>query len=363
MAKIIHLTPYYEPHLGGVEKHVREIAQIAKNNGDEVTIICQQHSQSLPLAERINGIHIIRIPVLKFHSKFFFLPIFDKLFFKLRLWTFIASKGQLLVAADIVQIHDVFWWIWPIYPLIYYKTFLTFHGWEGKFPIPWWIKLHRYYNWMAAKKTMHVGKFIQDFYWDKPADITYGGVTKSKIEENQNKKQPNNGLWIEKLSKVVFVGRLEMVNDIDKVIEFLRLLKDKKPKVQITFVGDGSWRTECEKLGRVTGLVADPSRYVLTADLVCANSYLSILESQAMGKLVLSFFGNKIKESYLKHFPGVKWMLVVENPHLLFVVLEKLTNKQHAILSHGARDYAQSQTWEKVYQQYLKLWSNENYKN
>lgn len=176
MAKIVHLARYYEPHLGGVETHVRELNKQLLERGDKVWVLCEEHQKGLPAEEIIDGVTILRMPSLSFKSRFLPLPFLNKFYFKLKVWTWIASRGKLLADADVIQVHDVFWWIWPIYSFVYYKTFLTFHGWEGKFPISILAKAHRYYNAMSAKKTIHVGQFIQKFYWDKPTEVIFGGA-------------------------------------------------------------------------------------------------------------------------------------------------------------------------------------------
>lgn len=359
MSKIIQLTPYYEPHLGGVETHVRQLNELLIGQGHEVVVFCQQHERSLPLEEEIAGVRILRIPVFDFQP---FLPlpnILSKFFFKLKVWTWIARQGQLLASADVIQIHDVFWWIWPLYPLIYFKTYLTFHGWEGRYPVQFKAKLQRYYNAMAAKKTLHVGDFIQHFYWDKPTAVIYGGAP-SELIARLLKLENSDQLWLSNQSKIVFIGRLEAVNDLETTLTFLSLVKDKYPKIQISFVGDGSWRTECEKLGQVTGLVSDPSRFLFDCDLVCANSYLSILEAQALGKPVCAFYSNSLKEKYLRGYPGAKLMLIGNDPKAMMRRAESLTKKQISGLARKIKDFATTQTWQNVLNTYLQLWGMTN---
>lgn len=363
MAKIIHLARYYAPHIGGVETHVAELNKRLLANGDEVTVFCEEHDKTLPAEELIEGVKVIRMPSLSFKSRLLFFGFLNKLYFKIKVWTWIASKGKLLIEADVIQVHDVFWWIWPVYSFVYYKTYLTFHGWEGKYPISILAKAHRYYNSMAAKRTIHVGRFIQKFYWDKPTEVIFGGAKKSLLEESLPQQKNNNDLFISNDSHLVFIGRLEDVNEIEKVLIFLRLMKEKHPKIKITFVGDGAWRKECEELGRVTGFVKNTERYLREADVVVANSYLSILDSQALGKLVCAFYSNPVKESYLKTFVGAKYMFIEAQPEKIVLHLDKLSWKQVSFIAKKVKAFAQEQTWEKVAKIYQKLWQTPQEKN
>lgn len=356
MSKIIHLAPYYEPHLGGVETHVRELNKYLLKDGHEVTVFCEEHDKNLPNEEIISGVRVIRMPSLSFKSRFLFFGFLNKFYYKLKVWTWIARQGQLLVAADIIHIHDVFWWIWPIYPFVYFKTFLTFHGWEGKYPISILAKIHRYYNAMSAKKTIHVGEFIQHFYWDKPAVVIFGGAKEALLKEQLELPNSSHELYISEKSRLVFIGRLEEVNELKKTLAFFRLMKEKYPKIKITFVGDGSWRKECEELGLVTGFVKNVDSYIRMADLVCANSYLSILDSQALGKLVCAFYSNPVKESYLKTFIGAKYMFIETEPSEMLQNFEKITNKQVVVVAKKIKDFIQQQSWKNVATVYKKLW-------
>lgn len=355
MATIFQLTPAYEPQIGGVETHVREINRLLVKLGHTVTVVCLQGEANL-LEETIDGVRVLRIPVPLKKSKFFLQRWLDKLREKLGVWWWIFKHGPILIAADIIQIHDVFWWIWPIYQLTYYKVYLTFHGWEGKYPVPWRIKLHRYYNHLAAKKTLHVGAYLQQFYWDKPSAVIYGGVTPALIDLRGSFSH-HQGKLLSNESKIVLVGRLEKVNEIEKYLAFVRYLKEIYPKINFTFVGDGSWRTECEKFGQVTGFIADPSRHLLAADLVCASSYLSILEAQALGKLVCAFYSNPLKKSYLETHPGAKYLLIESDPALLAKKVQVLTAAGVEKLATKIKIAATTQTWEKVLAVYLKIWN------
>lgn len=352
MKKILHLAKHYHPHVGGVETHLREVNKLLVKNGYEVTVICFQSDQSEELEETVDQVKVIRIPVSSFYPKFFTFDFLVKTFFKIKLWTWITKNSKLFLKADVIQVHDVFWWVWPLYMAIYYKTYLTFHGWEGRFPVRMRDKIQRYYNSMSAKKTIHVGDFIADFYLDKPNYVIYGGVNSPK-----KLSEPKCGhKLLSNSSKIIFLGRLEYENEIGNYLELFELIKEQYPQIKITFVGDGSFRDECLEIGEVTGMVADPTDYIQSADFVCANSYLSILEAQSYGKVVISFYSHLLKKSYLSKFPGAKLMLIESSPSKMLKKMIGLNRLDTQKLSKEIRSFAESMTWEKVVDTYKEMW-------
>ncbi len=61
--RIAQVAPYYHPHAGGVESHVRALAQELAREGHEVTVVTSRYDRSLPTEERFEGYRILRYPV------------------------------------------------------------------------------------------------------------------------------------------------------------------------------------------------------------------------------------------------------------------------------------------------------------
>ncbi|MCI4350152.1 MAG: glycosyltransferase family 4 protein [Thermoplasmata archaeon] len=60
--RIVQVAPFFYPHAGGVESHVRSIAGELHRQGHEVTVVTSQHARGLPRSEELDGIHIVRVP-------------------------------------------------------------------------------------------------------------------------------------------------------------------------------------------------------------------------------------------------------------------------------------------------------------
>ncbi len=340
LIKILQITPFYTPHLGGVETHVKAINHELIKQGYQVSVLTQRHRHDLPTQEVIDGVKVTRLDI---ESE----PL-NKLIEKLVIWRQMARQARLLLEADIIQVHDVYWWLLPLLPLFWSKIYLTFHGWEGQFPVPlshqitrqWWSKL--------ALKTVHVGRYIQDFYGDKPDLVIYGGTS---LRRSWFQKTKSRQL------QIVFVGRLEAENDLEQYLALAKILSSILD-VKITWVGDGSYKAECQKFGVVTGMIKNPASYTAAADLVWSASYLSILAAQAQGKIVAAFYSHQLKERYLKSYPGSKYMLIGCHPvQLAWQILQLLTKPiVLKTYSNHAQRWARQQTWQKIADQYQQLW-------
>lgn len=342
--KILHVTPSFLPNRGGVETHVLESSLELVSMGHEVLVLTAGTKGKGVERETIKGIEVIRLPIGE-NGK-------NKLS-KLLVFAEIKKQAHLLIDSDIVQVHDVFWWLLPIWPKIRHKLFTTFHGWEGEYPIRNTAKLHRLVAAKLSQGTVHVGGWIQKFYWDKPNFVIYGATKSRSAKKN---KVPTT----DKTLNCVFFGRLSKENEIEKYIELIKLMQGKRYgwQVKMTWVGDGVYADQCSKLGKVTGMTGSYVRYLNSADFVFANSYLSMLDSLERGNIVCAFYSNPLKKAYLETFPAKKWLIIAEKPQKMVKNIEILLKNPKKLQENvkKSQEFAQNQTWVKVAQVYLKLW-------
>jgi glycosyltransferase involved in cell wall biosynthesis len=58
--RIVQVTPYFHPHAGGVESHVRGLAREFAQEGHEVTVVTPRYDRRLPEEEQLDGYRIVR---------------------------------------------------------------------------------------------------------------------------------------------------------------------------------------------------------------------------------------------------------------------------------------------------------------
>ena len=58
--RIVQVSPFFTPHAGGVESHVRAISAELVRRGHEVTVVTSRYDPSLPVQDEVDGIRIVR---------------------------------------------------------------------------------------------------------------------------------------------------------------------------------------------------------------------------------------------------------------------------------------------------------------
>lgn len=322
--KIAFVTKHYWPSRGGVETHVGAVSKLLTQAGHQVSIFTLAHPQR---TKKIgpNGGEIIELNTeseLKNH-----LP--------------------LLESQDLIHVHDVTHWVLSL-KLDRSKLFQTNHGWEGRYPVPVKAKLRRWYNNWQTAGTLHIGHWIQEFYWDKPDQVSYGGVWSWEFAGRVT--VPKN----EHL-KIVFLGRLEAENCMEQTLRFLENLQPDS----VTWVGDGQYRPQAEKMGRVTGMVDQKQlqKHLTQADLVITSSYLSIWQAAAAGKLVLAFANHPLKQRYLETHPLSEFMVLNPSPEQLESLLSDRTKLKNRLTDQLTT--VKKNTWNEVVATYGRLWGRD----
>ena len=62
--RIVQVSPFFHPHAGGVESHVRSLAREFAREGHEVTVVTSRYDRSLAADERVEGYRILRTRTL-----------------------------------------------------------------------------------------------------------------------------------------------------------------------------------------------------------------------------------------------------------------------------------------------------------
>lgn len=91
--KILTVLTYYRPHTSGLTIYAERLARAFARRGHQVTVMTSQYEPSLPRQEIMDGVRIIRVPVVARVSKGVLAPTFG----------FVATK--LVATHDVVQMH------------------------------------------------------------------------------------------------------------------------------------------------------------------------------------------------------------------------------------------------------------------
>lgn len=335
--KILFLSRLFYPHIGGVEKHVEKVSLQLIKNGYSVTILTEQYEGSLNIKDSHENIPIVRIPR-------------DVLDSKWKMWSWILKHKTFFQQFDVIHIHDVFWWVTPLIALgSKIPMYMTFHGWEGTYPIPLNAKVWKKAAALYTKENICVGNFIEKWYDIKADKITFGATDQQPLIDGDK-------------DRIVVLGRISHDNDLPLVIESLKKLKEAYPQLKIRFLGDGDYALEAEKVGKVLGFKEDITEDLQQARWVITSSYLSIIDSLASGRYVFSFYTNPLKKDYLFTFPANEQLSIVDNQSDFISQFSRVYEDKKAIdekIKKG-QAWALQQTWENVTQMYVDMWTKDN---
>ncbi len=245
---ILFIAKYKWPHVGGVEKHVERLTSNLEKIGHKITTISEKDIKPLKI----------------------------KLFGLLYIWYWLFKNRSLILNSDIVHIHDVFIWYLPfrfLYPKK--KVYITFHGWEGKFPIPLWNIFNKRIANKLTNGSIAVGKYIEKWYGITATNIIYGGVS-GKLQI-RNHKLHNSVAWL---------GRTDPDTGINVFNEWLK----SRPELKVKYITN----------------IKNPEKYLVTAEYCVPSGYLSYLEAKSYGCKIITFANNPLKEDYWNEIKSLK---------------------------------------------------------
>lgn len=333
ITNLLFLSRLYSPHVGGVEKHVEKLGIELQKRGYQITLITEQFDPTLPLEEKMNKMTVIRIP-------------HEVLSNKLKLWKWVVTHRAIFFIADIIHIHDVFWWQLPLSIFLRSKSFITFHGYEGSKPPSrrqrFWHRLGE----VMTKGNICIGGFHQKWYGVKPDKVSFGAVDVVKRSSPSNQK------------KIMFLGRLAEDTGIMVYLAGLKILKEQGQNWEVDVYGSGPQESVSKAFAKkhklrvnFYGFVSNAAEKIGDYQVVFVSRYLGILEALVAHVPVIAHYNNQIKEDYLKLSPFAKWITCVHTPH---DVAESVLSQLQVPLA--AKQWVTEQTWQKMTDDYEKLW-------
>lgn len=333
--KVLMITRLYPPHVGGVEKQVKELSKRLVDREFDISVITEKYKDNLRNEEIVNGVRIIRLS----YPKIKFLGL-------LYIWAWFFKNFSVIEQADIIHTHGVFIWYWP-FRFIFPKkpVYTTFHGWEGVYPIP---KKNIFLRRIAAKlawKNITIGKFVEKHYGIKADKILYTSVdSPKKIKIKKDRRS------------ILYVGRLDADTGIEKILKALSYIEGYK----IDFCGDGPLLGKCKKLGNVHGFV-NPNPYYEKAFICLSPGHTSILEAFTYKCLIVTTYDSPVKKDYLMMTPFSKWIVIEKSPKRLAEKIDYYSRHPDRAkdMIENAYKWVLKQNWDNATDTYLRLWGVE----
>jgi len=238
MKLLVELT-YYRPHTSGLTIYAERMARAMVNRGHHVTILTSQYDKQLPLRENLDGVEVIRVPVL-----------------------FRISKGVVMPslgwhATKLIRQHDALLLHLPQFDATGFAlrgrffnkpTVITYHC-DLKMPrgILSWLANQgvKLMNHLAAIFTNRIVTYTQDYAdhssllkkFKSKVEIIDPPVVLPKVKQNQAtafKKQ------ISKDKRYPIIGmaaRFATEKGVEVLLSALEKINNEFPRVQVWFAG------------------------------------------------------------------------------------------------------------------------------
>jgi D-inositol-3-phosphate glycosyltransferase len=255
--KILIVTHYFHPHIGGIEIIVRNQAKELVKKGDSITLVTSKLDGDND-EEQIEGIKVIRVKAWNWLEKKYNIPF---PIFSFKLFITLAKEMK---NVDIIHINDIFYTtsiIAGIYALFFKKKlYLTQHVALVSYP----NKIIEYIQYLFyvvfGKLIFHISNKVITYNSHVTEFLIKIGVNKEKIIElknginqkifspiKQNKKHILRKIYNIPVNKkvVLFVGRLVPKKGVDI------LFNAKDDSYTVLFVGSGSIPAEMKKAKNV----------------------------------------------------------------------------------------------------------------
>lgn len=274
--KIVQVCPRYQPYIGGIETHVKEISERLAGKGYEVEVVTTDPSGKLPQKDLINGVRISR-----FKS---FAPG-DSYYFTLKIGKYLSSIDK-----DLVHAHG-----YHAFPTLFaakavrQEEFVFSPHYHGRGHTFFRNLLHKPYKLLGVKIFSKAERVICVSNFEAQLIKQNFEVPQGKIaiipnglnfeEFERSKPQRKEG------PTILYVGRLEEYKGVQNIVQALQSLKEYRLEI----IGKGPYEIELKRLAsrlkvidRVQWL-SDLSRAELLSHYKSADVFVLLSPLEAYG--------------------------------------------------------------------------------
>jgi glycosyltransferase involved in cell wall biosynthesis len=296
--RVLQVCARYLPELGGVERHVAEVARRLGSEGIDSAVLTTDASGDLPRAETIDGVAVRRVPAKPMGSDVRFAPGVGA---EIR-------DGQW----DVVHVQGIHTFVAPLAMLGALRAgipfVVTFHTGGHPSRLRRWI---RPVQWLAlrpllvrAARLIAVSRFEEELFRTglrlAPSRfVVIPNGAEIALEPSTNGIVPDPDL-------VVSVGRLERYKGHHRLIAALPYLADIRPGARLRIVGDGPYRAHLLEIAAELGV----------SDRVEIAS-IGSNDRAALGNLLASAGAVALLSDYEAHPVAVLEALAVGRPVLV----------------------------------------------
>lgn len=358
--KVMIVTPYFYPKVGGLENYALHIAKGLEKQGHDILIVTSNHKEKRQIEETVQGLRVIRLPI---QFKFSNTPV--SLTWHSQLKKIIRDESP-----DVINAHSPvpFMADMAIRAAGKRRTVLTYHAAtlqkSGSFLFNVVAKLYTFMQRPTFRKAtaiIAVSDYVKSCLpskYQQKTTVVGNAVDLTEIPQTNVPRIPK---------RLIFIGSLDKTHawkGLHEILEAVKILAKSIPHVELLILGDGNMRHEYEALTHQLGLdrlvtfkgtVQGAAKYKLIKSATVLIAYPTT-ENDA--------FPTVFPEAWACHTPivaanigalqtlitdGINGLLAPpRSPKKLSLRLEKLlkdTHLQQKLAENGYKDVVNQYNW------------------
>ncbi|MCB0189516.1 MAG: glycosyltransferase family 4 protein, partial [Caldilineaceae bacterium] len=243
--RVLMVTPFYFPSMGGVENHVYQVARRLAHANIDITVLTTDRSGQLPEEEQIAGVKILRVPALPANRDYYFAPGIAKIIMQGK-WDIVHLQCYHTLVAPLAMAAA---WAARI-PYV-----VTFHGGGNTSQLRnrlRGIQQRLLRPFLAqAKRLIAVANFEIDYYGGRlnlAAErfaLIPNGCDLPKLADDAAANSDN---------LLVSIGRLEQYKGHHRIIAAMPYILDQYPKMRLRILGEGPYKPALQEQVSALGL-------------------------------------------------------------------------------------------------------------
>ncbi|HEX7963199.1 MAG TPA: glycosyltransferase [Candidatus Saccharimonadales bacterium] len=240
--KVMFVTPYFAPKIGGLENYALQLAKQLQANGDDVVVVTTNHDSKGTKHETVEGLRVVRLPILGRISNTPFHPMW---YFQLKRLIRAEQPDLINAHAPVPGLADVAVRAAGKIPTVvtYHAATLRKKGSTAMGLLTRATEAVQKRTFRRATKVIAVSEYVKEQLpkiAQAKAAVVYNAIDPADIPADKPKRHSK---------RLVFVGSLDRSHSwkgLDELLEAVRLSKRGEPKVELHVLGDGNARTRYE---------------------------------------------------------------------------------------------------------------------
>jgi rhamnosyl/mannosyltransferase len=271
--KVMLVTPYFAPKIGGLENYALELAKNLRTAGFDVFVVTSNHLGKGKQEDIVEGLRVIRLPIWRVVSN---TPINPMWYLQLKKIIRDEQPDIINAHAPVPGLADM-----AIRAAGKIPTTLTYHAATLRKEGPLSMQLLtraveqvQKGTFKRANSMVAVSSYVKENLPESvqhKTEVVHNAIDPEIIPEAPVKRRSK---------RLIFVGSLDRTHawkGLDDILQAVRIVRKKQPKIELHVLGDGNGRSDYESRANELGI----SKQVVFHGFVQGDEKYQLIKSSA----------------------------------------------------------------------------------